>query len=122
MPPEHPRDSLTGVRLAAGALSLLIALWATWTTWGRSEWLVGDGRLTWRRRFASWQREQPFHNAAIELLHQVDSDGDDRFTLSVGGASGRCKVCTALHDPAELASLAEWLSARTRFPIERPST
>ena len=114
-------DSLTGAHIAAGVLGLLIALWATWTTWGRSEWLVRPGRLTLRRRFGSWQREQPQDDATLELLHSIDSDGDDRFTLRVRSATARRTISTALYDPAELTRLAEWLSARTRFPIERPA-
>jgi hypothetical protein len=114
-------DRLTGAHIAAGVLTLLIALWATWTTWGRSEWLVRDGRLTWHRRFGTWRRETPFDHAAIELLHAVDSDGDDRFTLRVRSATARRTIATALYDATELGALAEWLSARTRFPIERRS-
>ena len=120
--PALSAESVTRAQLAAGALALLIALGATWTTWGRSEWLVTHGRLTWRRRFGSWRREQPFDNAALELLRDVDSDGGERFTLRVRSTDARRRISTALHDPAELTSLAEWLSARTRFPIQRPST
>jgi hypothetical protein len=112
--------SITSAQLVAGALGLLIALWAAWLTWGGTEWLVGHGRLTWRRRSGPWRREQPFDYAAIELLHEVDSDGDDRYILCVRSATALRKIATALHDPAELASLAEWLSARTRFPMKRP--
>jgi hypothetical protein len=114
-------ERVTGVHLAAGVLTLLLALWATWTTWGRSEWLVRDGRLTWRRRFGTWRREKSFDAAAIELLHSVDSDGDDRYTLRVRSAAARRTIATALYDATELGGLAEWLSARTRFPIERRS-
>ena len=120
--PALSAERITGAQLAAAALGLLIALGATWTTWGRSEWLVAHGRLTWRRRFGSWRREQPFHNAALEVLRDVDSDGGDRFTLRVRSATARRKVSTALYDPGELTSLAEWLSARTGFPIQRPSS
>jgi hypothetical protein len=113
-------ERVTGVHLAAGVLTLLIALWGIWTTWGRSEWLVRDGRLTWCRRCGTWRRERAFDAAAIELLHSVDSDGDDRYTLRVHSATART-IATALYDATELAALAEWLSARTRFPIERRS-
>ncbi len=114
-------DHLTRAHLAAAVLSLLVAFWAIRTRWGRSEWLVQKGRLTWRRRFGRWRREAPFDAAAIELLHAIDSDGDDRFTLRVRGATGHRTIATALYDPAELAALAEWLSARTGFLIERRS-
>jgi hypothetical protein len=118
--PAFFAGTLTRAQLAAAVAALLFALWATWTTWGRSEWLVRNGRLTWRRRLWSWQREQPFDNAAIELLRQVDDDGADRFTLRVRSATAHRKISSALHDHAELTSLAEWLSARTHFPIEWP--
>ena len=118
--PALSADTIGGGHLAALAVGLLIVVWATWTTWGRSEWLVRHGQLTWRRRFRSWHREHVFEDAAIELLHKVDSEGDDRFTLRVRSTAARREIWSAIHDPAELASLAEWLSARTRFPVRRP--
>jgi hypothetical protein len=117
--PALSARSATGGHLAALAVGLLIALWATWTTWGRSEWLVRHGRLTWRRRFGSWHSERLFDDAAIELLHEVDSEGDDRFTLRVVSTTARRTIWSTIHDPAELASLAEWLSARTGFAVRR---
>src|SRR5262249_46656844 len=106
---------------AAGILTLLVGLWASWATWARSEWVVAYGKLTFRRRFASWWRtEQSFEPARLEIEHTYDSDGDDRFTLRVLGADRKRKIATALYDGAELLHLAEWLSARTHFPVERP--
>jgi hypothetical protein len=115
---ESQRPSVSRVFVAAGALSLLFALWAVWTTWGRSEWVVVPGRMTWRRRFASWRGERTFENARLELKHTVDSDNDDRYTLRVRGENASRKIATALYDDADLTGLAQWLSARTRFPID----
>lgn len=117
--PALSADRLTGGHVAALTIGLLIVVWAVWTAWGRSEWLVTQGRLTWRRRFGSWRRARTFNDAAIELLHEVDSDGDDRFTLRIRSAAGSRKIASALHDQAELSGLAEWLSARTGFPVRR---
>jgi hypothetical protein len=112
------RPGVTRVFVAAGVLSLLFALWSAWTTWGRSEWVVVPGRLTRRRRFASWRRERSFENARLVLEHSVDSDNDDRYTLRVRDENASRRISTALYDDADLTGLAEWLSARTRFPIE----
>jgi hypothetical protein len=118
---ETPANRVTGAHIAAGVLSLLIAMWAAWTTWGRSEWAITPGRMTWRRRIGSWQRERSFENATLELEHTVDSDGDDRFTLRVRGDSGRRKISSSLNDATDLSNLGEWISARSRFPFDRPS-
>jgi hypothetical protein len=105
-------------QIAAGGIAVLFALWATWVTWGRSEWMVGYGRMTWRRKFGSWQRERSFENATLEIERTFDSDGDARFTLRVRSADARRKISSALHESTDLVRLAEWLSARTRFPID----
>ena len=116
---EAPANRVTGAHIAAGVLSLLLAMWASWATWGRSEWAIAPGRMTWRRRIGSWQRERSFENARLELEHTTDSDGDDRFTLRVRGERANRKITTALYDSAELINLGEWLSARSGFPFDR---
>lgn len=108
----------TGGQRAAGAVALLFAVWATWLTWGRSEWVVGYGRMTWRRKFGSWRRERAFENATLDIERTSDSDGDARFTLRVRTATARRQITSTLHESADLVRLAEWLSARTRFPID----
>jgi hypothetical protein len=115
---EGPRPGAARVVYAAGVVSLLFAWWSAWTTWGRSEWVVVPGRLTWRRQFASWRRERSFENARLVVEHTVDSDNDDRYTLRVRGENASRKISTALYDDADLTGLAQWLSARTRFPID----
>jgi hypothetical protein len=110
---------MTNVHVASGVVSTLVALWAAWATWGRSEWLVSHGRLVWRRQFATWEHERPFADGSLELVHHVDSDGDDRYTLRVRDARDRRTIATGLHDPSELTSLAHWLAKRTRFPFDR---
>jgi hypothetical protein len=48
--------------------------------------------------------------------------GDDRFTLRVRGEEDASrKISSSLFDDADLLRLAEWLSARTRFRIDRPT-
>jgi hypothetical protein len=119
---EPTRPGVTRVYIGAGILSLLFAVWATWTMWGRSEWVAIPGRLTWRRRFASWQSVgRTFENATLDLRHTIDSDGDDRFELRVRGETTHRKITSSLYDEADEVRLAEWLSARTRFPIDRPA-
>ena len=108
---------VTGAHLTAGGIGLLFAMWASWVTWGRSEWIVGSGQMKWRRRFGTWQQERSFENAALEIERTFDSDGDARFTLRVRNENARRKISTSLHESADLERLAEWLSARTRFPV-----
>jgi hypothetical protein len=118
---EAPRPGVIRGYMGAGVVSLLFVMWAAWRTWGRSEWVVAPGRLTWRRRFASWRRERPFEHAILELEQSTDSDGDDHFTLRVRNEGASRKISSAFHDDADLRRLAEWLSARTQFRMERRS-
>lgn len=115
--PVSDSGGFTGAQLAAGGVGLLLALWASWVTWGRSEWIVGSGHMTWRRRFGTWQRERSFENATLDIERTFDSDGDARFTLRVGNETARRKISSSLHESADLERLAAWLSARTRFPV-----
>lgn len=117
--PSRPPAGLTGAHLAAAGLAGLFGLWASWVTWGRSEWIVGHGRMTWRRSFgSSWRRERSFENATLDIERTFDSDGDARFTLRVVNANAKRTISTSLHESADLVRLAEWLSARTRFPVK----
>jgi hypothetical protein len=116
----RPGADPTPLYIGAGILSLLVAMWATWTMWGRAEWVAIPGRLTRRRRFASWQSAgQSFENATLDLRHTFDSDGDDRFELRIRNETTHRRIASSLHDEADEVRLAEWLSARTRFPIDR---
>lgn len=115
---ERSSSGITGVHLATLGVAALFALWATWATWSRSEWVVGYGRMTWRRRFGAWLRERSFENARLEIERTYDSDGDARFTLRVRNGAAHRKISSSLHESEELLRLAEWLSARTRFPVD----
>jgi hypothetical protein len=115
---ERSWNGITGAQLTASGIAAVFALWAAWVTWGRSEWVVGYGRMTWRRRFGSWRRERSFENGRLEIERTFDSDGDARFTLRVRTATANRKISSSLHESADLVRLAEWLSARTHFPID----
>jgi hypothetical protein len=108
----------TGGQIAAAGAAALFGLWATWVTWGRSEWVVGHGRMTWRRKFGSWRNERSFDDAKLEIERTYDSDGDARFTLRVRSATAHRQISSAINESADLLRLAQWLSARTRFPID----
>jgi hypothetical protein len=107
--------------LVSLGLSLLMAAFASWCTWGRSEWLVRNGRMTKRRRFASsWSsRPQVFEQARLEIDHSVDSDGDARYELSVRTDSARRKITSSMYDDGDIIRFGEWLSARTGFHLDR---
>jgi hypothetical protein len=101
------------------ALSALLVTFSAWLTWGRTEWILRRGRLIKRRAFASWRRERTFDDGVLEVEHEVDSDGDSRFTLVVHTTSDKRTISTTLYDPADLFCLGEWIAARTGFPLTR---
>lgn len=115
---ERSWSGVTGVHLATLGVAALFALWASWATWARSEWVVGYGRMTWRRRFGSWLSERSFENATLEIERTYDSDGDARFTLRVRDGDAHRRISSSLHESEDLQRLAAWLSARTRFPVD----
>ena len=105
---------------ATGVLTMILASCALWVMCARTEWVVRPGHLCWRfclgRRTL---REQAFDTAAtLEIEHQRDSDGDDRYALVVRTDSRRRVLSTAIHDPYELVALGEWLAGRTGFTLQ----
>lgn len=101
-------------------LFTLVALCATgsiWLTWGRTEWVVSRGRMSFRRRFASRAWEQVFEDGWLDLTSGTDSDGDDYYTLKLHTPSERRRLASATHDAYELIKLANWLRTRTGFEL-----
>jgi hypothetical protein len=113
--------SLDGERSAghvpALMLTLLLAAGAAVSTWGRRELIVRPGELLFRRRFAMWTGERVFRSARLELTHETDSDNDHHYKLIVVDAEGRRTVHSQVHDSGEVVDLAQWLAARTGFPL-----
>jgi hypothetical protein len=99
------------------ALTVLIALGAAVTTWGRREWIVRHGELTFRRRLALWSAEQTFRSGRLDVTHETDSDNDSSYTLMVVDANGRKAIHSQIHDSGEVVDLGHWLAARSGFPL-----
>jgi len=104
----------SGVALA---LTLLLALWASWVTWSSREWLVQNGQLTSYRRFAFWEWERRFWTARLEVVVSTDSDNDEHYKLKVVDELGAKTIASELNDDADIVDLARWLAARTGFPL-----
>jgi hypothetical protein len=58
--------------------------------------------------------------ARIEVAVSTDSDNDQHYTLQVVGADGKRKITSAIHDETDVVEIAQWLSARTGFPLHLP--
>jgi hypothetical protein len=108
---------------ATGVLTMIVAFCALWVMCARTEWVVRPGHLHWRFCFWRWTlREQPFDTpATLEIEHQRDSDGDDRYALVIRSDTRRQVLSTAIHDRYELAALGEWLAGRTGFTLKGSS-
>ena len=103
---------------AAVALTALLAAGAAWLTWGRREWIVRGGRLTFRRCFAKWCRAEAFDHARLEIETSTDSDGDDHFRLVVRDTGRHRTISKTMHDEAEVVDFGRWLASRTGFQLE----
>jgi hypothetical protein len=117
-----PRDlgDLGGVRGGALALTALLAAGAAWPTWGRSEWIVGGGRITFRRCFAGWCRTETFDHARLEIETSTDSDGDDHFRLIVRDTDRHRMISKMMNDETEVVDFGRWLASRTGFQLKLP--
>ncbi len=114
-------EPLKAAEWSSLALTLLSALGAIWVTFARRQWRLGWGRMRIQLLFGSLVlRERVFGNAALELEHHADSDGDDHYALEVHDSTSRKVLSRRIHDQFELLALGEWLSARTNFPFHRP--
>lgn len=111
-------DAETSDRNIPGlVLTLLLAVGAALTTWGRREMLVRHGELTFRRSFAVWTTERAFRGARLELTRETDSDNDSHYKLIVTDAAGRRTLHSQVHDSGEVVDLAHWLAGRTGFRL-----
>lgn len=112
--------NLGGAGGAALALTALLAAGAAWLTWGRREWIVRRGRLTFRRCFAKWCRAEAFDHARLEIETSTDSDGYDHFRLVVRDTARHRTISKTMNDEAEVVDFGRWLASRTGFQLELP--
>jgi hypothetical protein len=103
---------------AALALTALLAGGAAWLTWGRREWIVGSGRLTFRRCFAKWCRAEAFDHARLAI--ETSTDSDDHFRLVVRDTARHRTISKTMNDEAEMVDFGRWLALRTGFQLELP--
>ena len=117
---------------AAAALS-----WgAAWLAYSRTEYRIGSGSVTLRRRFRSTVRDL-FEARRLELTVRSDSDGDDMFELDglSSDASpptlerygwktpkGRRSIVSALHDPTVPQRLGSWMARAANVPLTDATT
>jgi len=109
-------DSAAG-SIPALMLTLLVAVGAATSTWGRREWIVRPGELTFRWHLAMWTSERTFKSARLEVTHHTDSDDDSHYKLVVVDNQGRRAVHNQMNDSGEIVDLAHWLAGRTGFPL-----
>ena len=105
---------------AALALTALLAAGAAWLTSGRSEWIVRGERLTFRRCFAAWCREEAFDQARLEIETSTDSDSDDHFRLVVRDSRRHRTIAKTMNDETEVVDFGRWLALHTGFHLELP--
>jgi hypothetical protein len=109
---EGPAGSLPAL-----VLTLLLAVGAAMSTFGRREWIVRPGELTFHQGFALWTAKRTFRSARLEVAHETDSDNDHHYKLVVFDADGRKTIHSQFHDSGEVDDLARWLAARTGFSL-----
>ncbi len=89
-----------------------------WLAFGRREWRLEPRVLVLQRRFG--HRLRTLGEArALELVEQVDSDGDRSYRLQALRPPGRpLLVDQQSLDPSSLRQLGAWLAARAHVPFE----
>lgn len=107
----------SGGTVAIG-LAVPFALWAVWLRGVRRDWLVQQGRLARRRRFASWTWERAFQDARLVVSHRTDSDNDSHCELKVVDHQGSARIAGAMNADLEVVDVGRWLSVRTGFALE----
>lgn len=133
------REATVQLALIPGAILLLAATggltWgAIWLARGRTEWRIGSGRLTLRKRFNASVRDI-FEARRLELSTSTDSDGDEWLHLDAlasadaepAGAShhwvqkpskNRRRIASAMNDPTLPRQLGVWLARTADMPLD----
>lgn len=106
--------------IPALALTLLAALGAAISTWGRREWIVRPGEVTFRRSFLIWNAVRTFKRAKFEVTHHTDSDNDSHYKLVIADGEQRKTIHSQMNDANEVVDLARWMTARAGFPLTLP--
>lgn len=91
---------------------------SAWLPWLRSEWLVGRGLVTHRRRLGPWLLVHAYDHAQFAVEHTTDSDGDDLYRLILRSARGERTIQSAINDDGELVDFARWLAEHTGFELQ----
>jgi hypothetical protein len=106
---------------------------------GRTEWRIGHGRLTLRKRYGPVVRDV-LEAGRLVLDERSDSDGDEWFelyALPLGDSAGasnptrdvwrglprnRRTVCKLMNDETTVRDFAAWLSKESGIPFEDRTT
>jgi hypothetical protein len=97
-------------------LTLLSGLGACWLRWGRSEWLVEDGLLVFRRRLGRWllaEDELPGAQLVVEA-------GDEFFRLVALKDGRRRAIDSGSGDGRAYVRLGRWIAHRCALSLTLP--
>lgn len=129
--PEKP--GLWALALVLALLAAAAAWGAAWLTFGRSEWVMNNGRLVLQRRFRG-RRNQRFEGAGLELYEDNSGDNGPSYVLNAVAANAspltnlyragkdRRRIWYQASDPTEPRNLGRWLSQRCQIPFEDMTT
>jgi len=74
------KPDVTPFAFVFAVITLVLVFGAVWFARARSEWRIGNGRITLRKRFGSTVRDV-FEARRLELNVSTDSDGDEWYAL-----------------------------------------
>jgi hypothetical protein len=126
---------IPGVILSFAATAAL-AWGAAWLAHARTEYRIGSGFVTFRRRFRSTVRDL-FETRRLELTVRSDSDGDEWYGLDglssdapAPAPSGyarwtskeRRTIVSVLHDPIVPRRLGAWMARAATLPLTDATT
>ena len=97
-------------------LALLSGFGACWLRWGRSEWLVEDRLLVFRRRFG----RRLLAEEVLPDAQLVVEAGDELYRLIASKDGRRRTIASGPGDGRSFVHLGRWLAHRSSLPLTLP--
>lgn len=96
--------------------AMLIALFA-WGAFSRRAWLVGRDYASAELQWLQWVKVTPYDARSLHVDHNVDSDGDESFSLLATTGGKKVTIYSELNDDRDVVALARFFEEKTSWTI-----
>lgn len=104
----------SGVAAVAGVAILAITLLLRSAA---DEWRIARGRLDVVRTLAAWKWSRQIRDAALEVRHSVDDDGDEHAVLWAIGPDAEHRLLSRMNDGHAVAAIARRVAEITGWDL-----